>query len=99
MSSILAVTYEGGAAVTQSDATNDPAGPFAALWIGGAGSGGLKVTLVNGDTITLAGVTASGSIPLTLAVSRVWSTGTSVTGIVGLKAMPFKGGNNWGAGA
>lgn len=94
--SILASTYEGGAAVTASDTVNDPAGPFAALWIGGAGSGNLKVTMVNGDVVTLAGVTASGIHPLRLAVLRVWSTGTDVTGIVGLKAMPYKGGTNWG---
>ncbi len=99
MSSIQAITYEGGAAVTQSDTTADPAGPFAALWIGGAGTGALKVTLVNGDVVTLAGVTVSGNSPLPLAVSRVWTTGTGVTSIVGLKAMPYKGGTNWGAGA
>jgi hypothetical protein len=91
VSDILSNTYEGGAAVTQSDTVNDPAGPFAALWIGTAGSGALKVTMVNGDVVTLAGVAASGSSPLRLAVLRVWSTGTGVSNVVGLKANPFMG--------
>jgi hypothetical protein len=95
MSNIQAVTYEGGVAVTASDTTDDPAGPFAALWIGAAGSGALKVTMINGDVVTLAGVTASGNRPLTLAVKRVWSTGTNVTSIVGFKSMPFAGGTKW----
>jgi hypothetical protein len=88
MSNIAARTYDGAKAVTKSDSAND--GPWAALWIGGAGSGNLKVTMVNGDVVAFAGVTASGNQPLTIAVLRVWSTGTDVTGIVGLKAMPFK---------
>jgi len=51
-----------------------------ALWVGGAGD--LKVTTSAGDTVTLVGVTAGCLIPI--RVSRVWSTGTSATSIVGL---------------
>ena len=38
MSSILAVTYSKAFAVTASDTVNDPHGPFAGLYIGGAGN-------------------------------------------------------------
>lgn len=95
MSNIQAITYDGAAPVTKSDSTDDPAGPFAALWIGGSGSGNLKVTMVNGDVVTLTGVVASGNVPLRIAVNRVWTTGTDVTSIVGLKSMPFSGGTKW----
>ena len=70
----------GGAAVTASDATADPAGPFRALYVGVTGS--IKVTHVDGTTPTYTNV-AVGIIPL--AVTRVWSTGTTATGIIGLK--------------
>ena len=51
-----------------------------AVWVGGAGD--LKVTMLGGDTITLVGVPAGCLIPI--RVSRVWSTGTTATSIVGL---------------
>jgi hypothetical protein len=51
------------------------------LWIGGAGSGGLVVTMASGTKLTFAGV-GVGMLPL--RVSRVWSTGTNVTAIVAL---------------
>ena len=69
---------KGGAAVTPSN-TGDH--PYMALWIGGAGSGGLKVDTASGDTLTFAGVPV-GFFPV--AVTRVYSTGTDVTNIVGL---------------
>lgn len=51
------------------------------LVIGGAGT--LKVTCVDGSVAVFAAVTAAQIIPL--AVTLVWATGTSATGIVGLK--------------
>jgi hypothetical protein len=92
MSNIQARTYEGAVAVTASDSTDDPGGPFAALWIGGAGSGGLKVTMINGDVVSFAGVPVG---MMLLAVKRVWTTGTSVTSVIGMKAMPYAGGTKW----
>ncbi len=49
------------------------------LWIGGAGSGNLKVTTVGNQDIAIASVPV-GEFPL--RVKRVWSTGTDVTAIV-----------------
>lgn len=67
-----------GGAVTPHD-TNDNI--FMALWIGGAGSGNLKVTTPGGDTLTFSGVTV-GFFPV--ATSVILDTGTDVTDIVGL---------------
>jgi hypothetical protein len=82
MSDIRAVSYQGGAAVTQSDSAADPNGPFAALSATGAGNA--KVTCVDGSTITIA---IAVGIPFPIEVTRVWSTGTAATGIVGLIAV------------
>ncbi len=74
-----------GAAVTVSDSVADPNGPFRGLWVGAAGN--VKVTTRGGSTFTLVGVAAGTLLPI--AVSRVWSIGTSVatpnTNIVGLR--------------
>lgn len=51
-----------------------------AVWVGGAGN--LKVTMFGGDTIILVGVAAGTLIPI--RVSRVHSTSTTATSIVGL---------------
>lgn len=51
-----------------------------ALWVGGAGA--VKLTTQGGDTVTLSGVTAGSLIPI--RVSRVFSTGTTATLLVGL---------------
>ena len=71
---------QGGAAVTPHD-TNQLTTYSRALWIGGAGSGGLKVTTVDGSVLTLAGVPV-GLLPIRCKI--VWSTGTDVTSIVAL---------------
>lgn len=73
--------YTGAVSITPSDSA-DLTDPVSALWIGGAGSGALKVDTVGGDTITLTGVPAG---LLELAVKKVYSTGTNVTAIIGLK--------------
>lgn len=49
------------------------------LWIGGVGSGNLKVTTVGNQDVAFVGVPV-GLFPL--RVKRVWSTGTDVTSIV-----------------
>lgn len=55
-----------------------------ALYIGGSGSGGLKVDMAEGPTgITFAGLTAPFLLPI--RVTKVYATGTNVTNIVALK--------------
>ena len=50
------------------------------LWVGGAGA--VKVTLYGGDTVTLSGVAAGTLLPI--RVTKVFSTGTDATLLVGL---------------
>ena len=59
-----------------ADLTND----CRAIYIGAAGT--LKLTMAGGTTVTLAAVNAGVIYPL--RASRVWSTGTTATGIVAL---------------
>lgn len=82
MSDLGAVTYKGGAAVTPSDTTKDPNGPFEAFEATGA-SGLAKVTCLDGSTMTVYLVLG---FPKKLAISRVWSSVTAATNIVGYKA-------------
>lgn len=86
MVSIQAITYEGARAVTKSDTTADPIGPFAGLIVTVTGT--LKFTTVLGDTVTLSATTLAQIIPI--AVQRVWSTGTGAT-VLGLVAAPYVG--------
>lgn len=76
-------------AVTPSDATNDPAGPFAGFFVGGAGA--VKVHTVRGRDVVLTGCLA-GTV-YEVAITRVWSTGTTATNVLGLVAVPFRGPN------
>ncbi len=71
----------GAAAPTKSNSVPDPAGPFRALWVGGAGD--VKITMINGDVVSVVGVLAGSLIPF--ATTQVWVTGTSATSILGLK--------------
>lgn len=70
-------------AVTVSDATADPNGPFYALYVGVAG-GAIKLTTMAGNDVTLTAVPLG---ILKVACTRVWSTGTTTTAalIIGLK--------------
>jgi hypothetical protein len=67
-------------AITPNDNTVLPASR--ALWIAGAGSGNLSVVMASGNTVNFTGITAG--LILSISVIRVRSTGTDVTGIVGL---------------
>lgn len=69
----------GGFAVTPNDVADLPF-LTRALYVGGAGA--LQVTLKNGDIVTLSGALAGSYHPV--RASRVWSTGTTATLIVGL---------------
>lgn len=68
----------GGAGVTPSDTAENV---YAALWIGDAGTGALKVTTTDGSVLTFAGV-STGFFPV--ATKLVWANGTGVDAIVGL---------------
>jgi hypothetical protein len=83
MSDIRSISYQGGTSVTQSDTTADPNGPFAAIEATSA-SGSVKITTVDGSVMTV--YLAQGLIK-PIEVTRVWSTGTTATGIVGYYAV------------
>ena len=71
----------GAVAVTASDATADPSGPFRALWVGGAGT--VKLNTLENNDVSFVGVPAGTILPV--GCTRVWSTGTTATSIVGLR--------------
>ena len=66
-------------AITPGDGSDLTIAPRA-LWVGGAGD--VKITTFGGDTVILVGVTAGTMIPI--RVSRVHSTSTTASSIVGL---------------
>lgn len=69
-------------AVTKSDATNDPNGPFRGICFGTAGI--VKVTTLDGSDVAIpSGVLAAGVIH-PLYILRVWSTTTTATDIYGV---------------
>lgn len=74
-------TAQDGVAVTPNDGADLPTGICRALWIGGEGSGNLKITTADGSELVFAGVPV-GFFPV--AAKRVWDTGTDVTDIVAL---------------
>ena len=89
MSDIMAITYEDVVAVTPSDTTKDPKGPFCALEATTAG-GVASIVTARGTTTTI--VLAAGVIK-TIACKQVRVTGTTATGIVGyLAGPPYAGG-------
>lgn len=71
---------EAAHAITPSDTLALPTATRA-VYVGGAGN--LRVRLVNGDTVTLPGV--GGGMIYPLRVSHVLATGTTATGLVGLR--------------
>jgi hypothetical protein len=79
-------TYDAAVPVTVSDATADPAGPFAGILVAVAGT--VKFTDIQGNTITTGSLLAGTEIHV--ATSRVWSGGTSAT-CYGLRSPPFYG--------
>ena len=91
---VTAITYEGAAAVTASDATDDPNGPFAGFIIGG--SGAVACVLLTGQTVTFSAMQAG--IVYTLAVRRIKVTGTTATNIIGLNVPPYRPTTNPGTG-
>lgn len=79
---VVTAPYHGGVAVTPNDTTDLSRSPTRGLFIGGAGSGALKVDLADGSTVSFASLLANTLLPI--AVTRVYATGTNVTGVVAL---------------
>jgi len=94
MSDINATSYQGSAAVTKSDTTGDPAGPFAGLLVTVTGT--VKLTMTDGSTVALL-TNLAANVVLPFQVTRVWSTGTTAT-VIGLYGVPLKAPLNPGAG-
>ena len=93
MSDIRSITYEGMANVTTSDTVADPAGPFAGFMCDVAGI--VKFTTLRGDTQTR---TVNAGVIYPIAITRVWASVTTATGIAGLISMPYKPVFNPGSG-
>lgn len=75
----MGTRYGSGSSVTPSDSVNlETAG---ILYIGGAGSGNLKVDLIETGTVTFTGLTANSWIK-DIRVKKVYDTGTDVTNIL-----------------
>lgn len=65
-------------AITPNDGANLPHNTTGGIWCSTTGT--LKVDMVNGGTVTLTGVPAGTMVRI--AAKRVYSTGTTVTGLV-----------------
>jgi hypothetical protein len=70
----------GGFAVTPSDAANLASTAYG-VYIGGAGD--LKVTTIDGDTITFSGLAVGQFVPV--IVVKIFATGTTATNILALR--------------
>lgn len=79
MSKHVTLIYDDAVAVTASDTTDDPAGPFAAIDTGSGGT--IKVRTLRGTDLTL--VNRPAGVILPLAVKRVYSSVTTATSIMG----------------
>lgn len=87
-SNIAASVYDGAFAVTPSNTVNDANGPFAALWLGTVTTGQtLSFVDASGNT-TAATFGTTGSFLFPVRCIRVNVTGTTVTNVLGLKAIP-----------
>ena len=70
----------GAAAANLSDTVDLTTSPAKSLYIGGAGN--IKVTLIDGSTVTFSGVPVGTILPV--VVTRVFATGTTATNILAL---------------
>lgn len=76
----LEAPAQSAAAITPSD-SQPLANATRAIYIGGAGN--LSVSMVDGSSVTLTGLVAGMIYPLRL--NQVFATGTTATGLVGLR--------------
>lgn len=81
---INSVTFEDAVAVTTSDGTNDPAGPFSGFYVGTSAPGDVKVRTERGNDVVFKNV-IQGTV-YNIRILRVWTTGTTASNILGLKS-------------
>lgn len=72
-------SFRGASTITPSDSANLE-NPVSAIYVGGTGN--LSVVMANGESATFTNVPVG---VLEIAVVKVLSTGTTATGLVGLK--------------
>jgi hypothetical protein len=82
MSDIGAVSYGTAKVPAYSDTTDDPQGPFEGFFTGAGGN--IKVHTQEGDDVVFQAAAAGIIIPC--VITRVWSTGTVPTNVLGMKA-------------
>ena len=81
MSDLYSITYEDAIAVTASDSTNDPAGPFVGFFTGSGGTIRFA-TYKTGRDVTMTNLPAGVIVPV--PIRRVYSSTTTATGVLGL---------------
>jgi hypothetical protein len=69
-------------AVTQSDSTNDPNGPFRGFAFGTAGD--IKVRTLNGSDVVIPDGVLSAGVIHPIHILFVWTTGTTASEIYGV---------------
>lgn len=78
---------KGSVAVTQSDGTDDPAGPFIGFYVGSTG-GGTAITFVDGTGASVTWPVVTAGLMYMIQVKRVKVTGTTASSIFGLTGSP-----------
>lgn len=89
MSSVAAITFERCTAVTSSDTTDDPNGPFGGFYVGA--SGAIHIITLAGDSVILPAVNTGVIYPIAIRRVGTSATGTTATGIYGVGSYPFAG--------
>jgi hypothetical protein len=82
VSNLWAETYDYPIAPTLSDSVDDPAGPFTALQVGGAGN--VVAYPMNGPQSAPVTIAVIAGQTLRFPIRRVGATGTTATGLFGL---------------
>jgi hypothetical protein len=82
---IRSIVFESVRLATLSDATNDPAGPFAGFYCNTAGN--IYYQTIQNDT---AWVNALAGVIYPIAVLRVRNTSTTASTIYGVLAQPYR---------
>lgn len=72
----------GAFAITPNDSTDLAQGTTRGIWVGAVGD--IKVTFFDGTTATFTAVPASTIAYWPMRVKRVFATGTTATGLIGL---------------
>lgn len=73
-------TFQDVQTVTPSDSTDLPGGICRAIYPGGSGT--IKVTTAAGTTLTITIPAGANGFYISLAVSRIWATGTTCTNML-----------------